>query len=73
LCELKERYYNAFNELPKAENKAMFGRVLIVEEDILPPSAIMWRFSNSTDNKIFVYKEGKLYLICGIIAQNNYN
>jgi len=60
-CELKEKYYKAFNELPKAENETMFGRVQIVEEDILPPNTMMWRFSNSIDNRIFIYKDGVLY------------
>lgn len=60
-CELKEKYYKAFDELPKAENKTIFGGVVIVEEDILPPNTMMWRFSNSADNRIFVYRGGKLY------------
>jgi len=60
-CELKEKYYKAFNGLPKAENQYLLGGVQIVEEKILPPNTMVWRFSNSIDNRIFVYKEGKLY------------
>jgi len=60
-CELKAKYYKAFNELPKAENIIMFGGVQIVEEDMLPPNTMVWRFSNSTDNRIFIYKDGDLY------------
>lgn len=60
-CKLKEKYYKAFNELPKAENTIMFGGVQIVEEDILPPNTMVWRFSNSIDNRIFIYKDGNLY------------
>ena len=59
--ELKEKYYKAFNELPKAENTTMFGGVQIVEEDILPANTMVWRFTNPVDNRIFIYREGRLY------------
>lgn len=64
-CGLKEKYYKKFNESFKSSNAphslSSYTGVQIVEEDLLPPNVMVWRFRNPADNRVFIYKEGKLY------------
>ena len=62
--ELKTKYYKAFNELPKKEAHTvaeMFSGINIIEKKYIPENVMVWKFDDPKYNKIFFYKEDKLY------------
>lgn len=69
-CELKKKYYDAIDRLPKKEANnigEMFGGIRIVEDENLPENVMVWRYNNPIHNEIFIWKDGKLYKMGGMM------
>jgi hypothetical protein len=59
-CELKEKYFKRFPELPTKESTSIYGGILIKESEMLPPNTMAWCFSDGSV-RIFFYRDGNLY------------